>query len=75
MPGVPLVAYDNPSAFKGKMSRDVYRALAEIPEVVASKHVGGPALVPGLCLATCAVYASSREPLHAPMSKIEMDQP
>ncbi len=48
LPGVPLVVYDNPSAFKGKISREVYRALAEIPEVVASKHVGGPALVPDL---------------------------
>lgn len=48
MPDVPLVAYDNPSAFKGKMSRDVYRALTEIPEILASKHVGGPALVSDL---------------------------
>ena len=48
LPGVPLVVYDNPSAFKGKISREVYRALAEIPEVVASKHVGGPSLVPDL---------------------------
>ena len=48
MPGVPLVAYDNPSAFKGKISAAAYRALAEIPEVIASKHVGGPALVPDL---------------------------
>lgn len=44
LPGVPLVVYDNPSAFKGKISLDAYRALAEIPEIVASKHVGGPSL-------------------------------
>ncbi|WP_439586770.1 dihydrodipicolinate synthase family protein [Hydrogenophaga sp.] len=44
LPGVPLVVYDNPSAFKGKISRDLYLALAQIPEVVAAKHVGGPAL-------------------------------
>lgn len=44
LPGVPLVVYDNPSAFKGKISADAYRALADIPEVIASKHVGGPAL-------------------------------
>lgn len=44
LPGVPLVVYDNPSAFKGKISPAAYRALADIPEVVASKHVGGPAL-------------------------------
>ena len=48
LPGVPLVAYDNPSAFKGKISPAAYRALAEIPEIIASKHVGGPALVPDL---------------------------
>jgi dihydrodipicolinate synthase/N-acetylneuraminate lyase len=42
--GVPLVIYDNPFAFKGKISTDVYRELAKIPEFVASKHVGGPAL-------------------------------
>jgi dihydrodipicolinate synthase/N-acetylneuraminate lyase len=48
LPGVPLVVYDNPSAFKGKISPAAYRALAEIPEVVASKHVGGPALVSDL---------------------------
>ena len=44
LPGVPLVVYDNPSAFKGKISIEVYLALAEIPEIVAAKHVGGPAL-------------------------------
>jgi len=35
LPGVPLVVYDNPSAFKGKISAAAYRALAQIPEVVA----------------------------------------
>lgn len=45
MPGVPLVLYDNPSAFKGKVSTAVYDTLADIPEIVAAKHVGGPALV------------------------------
>lgn len=44
LPGVPLVVYDNPIAFKGKISTDAYRALADIPEVVAAKHVGGPSL-------------------------------
>lgn len=48
LPGVPLVVYDNPSAFKGKISPTAYEALARIPEVVASKHVGGPALVSDL---------------------------
>lgn len=44
MPGVPLVAYDNPLAFKGKISTEAYRQIAAIPEVVAAKHVGGPSL-------------------------------
>ena len=45
LPGVPLIVYDNPVAFKGKIGEDAYVALGEIREVVASKHVGGPALV------------------------------
>ncbi|MDO8264545.1 MAG: dihydrodipicolinate synthase family protein [Gallionella sp.] len=45
IPGVPMVAYDNPVAFKGKISTEAYLELAKIPEVVASKHTGGPALV------------------------------
>jgi 4-(2-carboxyphenyl)-2-oxobut-3-enoate aldolase len=44
MPGVPLVAYDNPLAFKGKISTEAYKQIAAIPEMVASKHVGGPSL-------------------------------
>jgi len=44
LPRVPIVVYDNPMAFKGKISGDAYRELATISEIVASKHVGGPAL-------------------------------
>jgi 4-(2-carboxyphenyl)-2-oxobut-3-enoate aldolase len=44
MPGVPLVIYDNPAAFKGKISVAAYLQLAELPEVVATKHAGGPSL-------------------------------
>lgn len=44
MPGVPLVVYDNPHAFKGKISTEAYRELVAIKEVVAAKHVGGPSL-------------------------------
>ena len=44
LPGVPLIVYDNPIAFKGKISQDAYIELGKIPEVIASKHVGGPAL-------------------------------
>jgi dihydrodipicolinate synthase/N-acetylneuraminate lyase len=44
LPGTPIVAYDNPGAFKGKIANAVYAELAKIPEIVAAKHVGGPAL-------------------------------
>ena len=44
LPGVPLIVYDNPLAFKGKISSESYEQIALIPEVVAAKHVGGPAL-------------------------------
>ena len=44
LPGAPIVAYDNPGAFKGKISTAVYEQLATIPQIVAAKHVGGPAL-------------------------------
>jgi 4-(2-carboxyphenyl)-2-oxobut-3-enoate aldolase len=44
LPGVPIVVYDNPWAFKGKISPDTYAALAKIPEVIAAKHAGGPGL-------------------------------
>jgi 4-(2-carboxyphenyl)-2-oxobut-3-enoate aldolase len=36
----PMVIYDNPGAFKGKISSAGYSALAEIPQIVASKHLG-----------------------------------
>lgn len=44
MPGVPQIVYDNPIAFKGKIEQDTYIELGKIAEVVAAKHVGGPAL-------------------------------
>ena len=44
LPGVPIVVYDNPWAFKGKISPEAYAELAKIPEVVAAKHAGGPGL-------------------------------
>jgi dihydrodipicolinate synthase/N-acetylneuraminate lyase len=44
LPGVPLMVYDNPLAFKGRISAEAYAQLAEIPEIVASKHVSGPTL-------------------------------
>jgi 4-(2-carboxyphenyl)-2-oxobut-3-enoate aldolase len=44
LPSTPLVAYDNPGAFKGKISNAVYEQLAKIPQIIAAKHVGGPQL-------------------------------
>ena len=40
LPDMSLVLYDNPSAFKGKISAAAYHELAKIPQVVASKHTG-----------------------------------
>ncbi len=44
LPGIPVVVYDNPAAFKGKISVEAYQKLAELPEIVATKHAGGPTL-------------------------------
>jgi 4-(2-carboxyphenyl)-2-oxobut-3-enoate aldolase len=41
LPGVPLVIYDNPRAFRGKISTEVYGALAAIPEIIAARQAGG----------------------------------
>jgi len=40
LPDMALVIYDNPGAFKGKISSAVYRELSRIPQIVASKHIG-----------------------------------
>ena len=46
VPEMPIVVYDNPEAFKGKISARAYAGLAEIPQVIASKYIGvGPAYV------------------------------
>ena len=42
LPGVPIVVYDNPRAFRSTLSLDVYRELATIPEIIAVRQVGGP---------------------------------
>ena len=44
LPSVPLILYDNPVAFKGKIGHETYVELSKIREVIASKHVGGPQL-------------------------------
>ena len=33
LPGVPIVVYDNPAAFKGKISVEAYLKLADLPEI------------------------------------------
>ncbi len=40
LPHLAIVLYDNPGAFKGKISPKAYAELAKIPQVVASKHMG-----------------------------------
>ncbi len=43
LPDAPIVIYDNPEAFKGKLSPLVYARLAKIPNIVASKYMAiGP---------------------------------
>jgi dihydrodipicolinate synthase/N-acetylneuraminate lyase len=39
VPELGIVVYDNPEAFKGKLSPRVYGALAEVPQVVAAKYI------------------------------------
>ncbi len=48
LPGVPIVVYDNSFAFKGKIDTPTYAALSEIPEIVATKHIGGPSMADDL---------------------------
>lgn len=40
VPDVPFIVYDNPGAFKGKISSRAYSELATIPQIVAAKHIG-----------------------------------
>lgn len=43
IPEAPIIIYDNPEAFKGKLSTSVYAKLAQIPNIIASKYIGiGP---------------------------------
>lgn len=38
VPELAIVVYDNPVAFRGKLSTRVYAGLAEIPQVIAAKY-------------------------------------
>ena len=40
LPSMAIVVYDNPGAFKGKISPRAYAELSRISQVVAAKHVG-----------------------------------
>jgi 4-(2-carboxyphenyl)-2-oxobut-3-enoate aldolase len=55
LPGVPVVVYDNPFAFKGRIESATYAELARIPEIVATKHIGGPSLPADLVAAGAAM--------------------
>ena len=48
LPGVPIIIYDNALAFKAKISTVTYTALARNPAIVATKHIGGPAMADDL---------------------------
>lgn len=39
LPDAPVIVYDNPEVFKGKISTAVYRELAKIPTVIGSKYI------------------------------------
>lgn len=57
VPELAIVVYDNPEAFKGKISPQVYASLAEIPQVVAAKC---PALTGGFLADLAAVAGRIR---------------
>jgi dihydrodipicolinate synthase/N-acetylneuraminate lyase len=40
LPDMPIILYDNPEAFKGKIKPGAYARLAEIPQVIGAKYVG-----------------------------------
>jgi 4-(2-carboxyphenyl)-2-oxobut-3-enoate aldolase len=42
LPGVPMVVYDNAHAFRSKITVDVWRELAAIPEIIGARQAGGP---------------------------------
>lgn len=44
LPDIPIVIYDNHLAFKGRISTAAYAELSRIPTIVATKHIGGPAM-------------------------------
>jgi 4-(2-carboxyphenyl)-2-oxobut-3-enoate aldolase len=51
LPGVPIVVYDNAFAFKAKIDTATYAELSRIPEIVSTKHIGGPTMADDLAAA------------------------
>lgn len=46
VPELAIIVYDNPEAFKGKISAAAYRELAALPQVIAAKYTSlGPSFV------------------------------
>jgi dihydrodipicolinate synthase/N-acetylneuraminate lyase len=49
VPELAIIVYDNPEAFKGKISSAAYRELAALPQVIAAKYPAiGPFLIDDL---------------------------
>ena len=48
LPGTPLIIYDNGFAFKARIATETYRELARNPAILATKHIGGPAIADDL---------------------------
>lgn len=48
LPGVPLIIYDNQFAFKAKIDTATYAVLSRNPSIIATKHIGGPAIADDL---------------------------
>ncbi|MFN6979970.1 MAG: dihydrodipicolinate synthase family protein, partial [Gemmobacter sp.] len=51
LPDVPVIVYDNPFAFKSRIESETYAALSAIPQIVATKHIGGPSLAADMAAA------------------------
>ncbi len=51
LPDTPIVVYDNQFAFKARIETATYEALSRIPQIVATKHIGGPTLPADLAAA------------------------
>lgn len=73
LPGVPVVVYDNPFAFKGRIESATYAALARIPEIVATKHIGGPTLEADLVAAGAEMRVLPVDSAWAPLAEAYPD--